>query len=549
MGRFISRRVFLGKLTMGSAGVIFLSPAAFGGAGGGSAPTADPGGEHPLTLDNPLLKDHAVIQAGVPLTVAGSARPGEEVAVLFRGLRFIAPVDASGRWQAALPPLPAGGPDSMVVSASDDGEMILRDLLVGEVWVCAGQSNMAFRLRDAEGAEEDIPRAARPELRLIKVPRRVADEPRRDLPSWCAWRVSDPESAADFSAMAYHFGVRLQEALKTPVGLILAAVGETPAEAWMPRGLLEADPDLQPILERGRKALAVHPDPDKTYEKAFAEWDHAADLAEREGRPIPGAHPKLIGPGHPWTPGGVFNGMVAPLLAHPIRGAAWCQGEAAPERAWQYRKLFRLLIRNWRASWGLGDFPFLFVQAAAFGPRREEPGEHSWAELREAQQTGLLEPNTAMVVALDCGDEHNIHPRKKKPVGERLALAAQAVAYGRRLEWSGPMFKAMTIEGRRARLSFEHTADGLRTSDARPPRGFALSGGAADFSRGNRGFHWAEARIEGHAVVLESAAVPAPAAARYAWAQNPDGNLVNSAGLPAAPFRTDDYPGITQANR
>ena len=502
-----------------------------------------------LTLANPLLQDHAVIQAGVPLPIAGTAGPGQEVAVSLRARRVAARADEAGRWQLVLPALPAGGPETMTIAAPAGASLTLRDLMIGEVWLCAGQSNMAFPLREADGAEEAIRQADRPELGLITAPRRVATEPRRDLEQGCSWRASGPESAAAFSALGYFFGARLNAELKTPVGLIMAAIGDTPAEAWLARKALESDPDYAPILDRARRALEVYPDPEKTYARAFAEWDRAADLAEREGRPIPGAHPVLIGPGHPWTPGGLFNGMIAPLLAHPIRGVAWCQGEAAPERAFQYRKLFRLLIRTWRAAWQLGDFPFLFVQAAAFGPRREQPGEHSWAELREAQQMGLREPNTAMVVALDCGDARAIHPRKKQPVGERLALAAQARVYGRDLAWSGPLFREMKIEGRQVRLLFDHAAQGLRTSDGRPPRGFALSPGAADFTRGDRGFRWAEGRIAGPEVVVESAGVPRPMAARYAWAQNPDCNLVNSAGLPAVPFRTDAYPGITDANR
>jgi sialate O-acetylesterase len=226
----------------------------------------------------------------------------------------------------------------------------------------------------------------------------------------------------------------------------------------------------------------------------------------------------------------------------------WSQGAAAPERAFQYRSLFRALIREWRRAWGVEDLPFLFVQEAAFGPRRDEPGEHSWAELREAQAMALSEPNTAMAVALDCGEAANIHPRRKIPVAERLALAARAIAYGEPLEWSGPRYRGMTVEGAGIRVRFDHAAGGLATADGAAPRGFAVSAGAGSTDAGNRGFTWAGARIEGRDVVVSSPAVPHPVAVRYAWAQNPDANLINAAGLPAAPFRSDDWPGVTVHN-
>ena len=495
-----------------------------------------------------LLTDRAVLQAGVEIPLLGAARPRTEVRVALAGQRASGVADAEGRWRMTLGPFPPGGPHTLVLDRSDEASLTLRDLLVGEVWVCAGQSNMEFPLKDAEGAKEALAGSDRPRMRLFNVAHRVCDAPRADLPGG-AWEVCGPGTAASFSAVGYFFGAHLQDELGVPVGLIEAAVGATPGEAWMPLEALAADADLQPILDRRRRSLEVYPDPQGTYEKAFAEWDRVADQAERQGRPIPGAHPKLIGPEHPWTPAGLFNGMIAPLTSYPVRGVIWYQGEAAPERAYQYRKLFRVLIRSWRQAWGRTEMPFLFVQAPAFGPRRSQPCEHSWAELREAQQMALAEANTAMAVAIDCGGEKNIHPARKKPLGDRLALAARAKAYGQEIVWSGPLFRGMAVEGSRVRLRFDHAAGGLRTSDGRPPRGFAVSGGATDFSAGNRNFVWAQARIQGNEVLVQSPRVPMPQAVRYAWAQNPDCNLVNAQGLPAAPFRTDDYPGVTVANR
>jgi len=494
-----------------------------------------------------LTSDHAVLQRNMPLPLCGAAAPGERVTIEFRGRQHRAAADTAGKWRIVLDPQESGGPDDLVISTAAGRSVTVRDVLVGEVWVCAGQSNMAFALKDATGGLAEAAQAQLPLLRLLTVPHVVADQPCNKLPP-TGWQACAPEAAASFSAVGYYFGKHLVEKLDLPVGLIQAAIGATPAESWVARTALESDGDYRPILERWRRSLACYPDPEQTYAKAFAEWDRAADTAEREGRPIPGAHPKLIGPGHSWTPSGLFNGMIAPLTAFPIRGVIWYQGAAAPERAHQYRKVFRALIRDWRRAWGQGDFPFLFVQEAAFGPKRAEPCEHSWAELREAQQMALAEPNTAMAVAVDVGAEKDIHPPDKKPVGDRLALLARSTVYHQHIPCTSPVVRAMTIDGPRVRLRFSHTYGRLLTSDSGPLKGFAISGGATDFSRGNRGFVWAEAQIEGNDIVIWSHEVARPQAVRYAWAQNPTCNLINAAGIPAAPFRTDDWPGVTVSN-
>lgn len=495
-----------------------------------------------------ILSENAVVQRGVDLPVGGSASPGERVRLTFRGHHVATVAGSEGRWRVRLGPFEAGGPDELVVETGGRAKTV-RNVLVGDVWLCAGQSNMAQALRDTEGGEAEAARAEPSGVRLFTVPRRVAAAPCEEFNGGASWAICSPDSVSGFSAVGHYFGKHLHRELGVPIGLVQAAVGATPGESWVSMSVLESDEDYGPILERWRRSLADHPDPDGAYGRAFAQWDRQADLAEREGRPIPGAHPKLIGPGHPWTPAGLFNGMIAPLTSFPIRGVIWYQGAAAPDRAFQYRKLFRALIRDWRRAWRQGDFPFLFGQEAGFGPRRAEPTEHSWAELREAQAMALAEPNTAMAVAIDLGEEKNIHPLRKKPLGDRLALAARARVYGHDVCWSGPVFRAMTREGGRLRLCFHHACGGLRTSDGRPPLGFALSGGAVGFSSGNRGFVWAQAKIEGDEVLVWSDEAPHPVAVRYAWAQNPDCNLVNAAGLPAAPFRTDAWPGVTVSNR
>lgn len=499
---------------------------------------------------NPLLlSDHAVLQRDVRLPFRGKTRPAAVIEIHFRGQKARATADRHGAWHLDLGPYPAGGPDDLTIH-TPDARLDYKNILVGDVWVCSGQSNMEMPLQKAENGPADAERAADPGLRFLTVPRRVEPVPLADLGP-ITWVESGPATAAPFSALAYYCARALRQAHpEVPLGLISASVGGTPGEAWLPRPVLDGDPLLfAPYLARWQQSLADYPDPQGLYAQAFTRWDREADQAEREGRPIPGAFPKLIGPGHPWTPAGLYNGMIAPLTTTPIRGIWWYQGAASPERAYHYRRLFRLLIRAWREAWGLGDIPFMYAQEANFGPRRTEPGEHSWAELREAQFMALAEPHTAMAVAIDLGDAKDIHPIRKAPLGERLALAVRAGALGENIPYSGPVYREHRVEGARVRIRFDHTQSGLATADGRPPVGFALSGGATDFTQGNRGFVWAEARIEGAEIVVESPAVPRPVAVRYAWAQNPDCNLINGAGLWAVPFRTDTWPGVTVQNR
>jgi len=495
-----------------------------------------------------LLSHHAVWQRDRLLPLTGTAAPGAWVSLAFRGKTYATTADRLGHWGLCVGPFAPGGPDDAVLTLGETS-ITFDNILVGDVWVCSGQSNMTMALRDCDEGDQAIASATHPNLRLMTVPRTVAEKNfSLALPPDTQWQTCSPETAAEFSALAYWFGLRLVETLDVPIGLIHASVGATPAEAWVPRYVVEGNHLFRPIITRWRQSLADFPDPEKKYEQAFKQWDHDADLAEREGRAIPGQHPKLIGPGHPWTPGGLFHGMIAPLTATPVKGVIWYQGAASPERAFQYRSLFRELIRAWR--WWFRDpaMPFIYGQEAEFGPKRDQPGEHSWAELREAQAMALAEPLTAMAVALGTGEASDIHPRRKRPLAERYALAARAVAYGQDIPYTGPLFHSMSLHERELRLHFTHTHGGLRTSDNQPPRGFTVSTGCDDFTLGNRNFVWATARIEGDDVVLHAPSVPQPVAARYAWTQNPDTNLTDATGLPASPFRTDAWPGVTVHN-
>lgn len=509
-------------------------------------------------MSTTLLSHHAVWQRDKLLSFHGTAAPGAAIALSFRDKTHTATADSRGRWGLCVGPFTHGGPDDATLTIGDVATTFT-DILVGDVWVCSGQSNMGMALKSCEGGEQAIASAGHPMLRLFTVPRTVADDAMSSplhrvthttaLPDGdYTWQRTTPQTAAGFSALAYWFGLNLTQSLNIPVGLIHASVGGTPAESWTPRYVIDSHPLLRPIIARWQQSLAAFPDPEKKYEHAFTQWDHDADLAEREGRPIPGAHPKLIGPGHIWTPTGLFNGMIAPLTSTPVKGIIWYQGTGAPERAFQYRTIFPLLICAWRWAFRDHSLPFIYGQEAEFGPKRDHPCEHSWAELREAQAMACTDINTAMAVALGTGEAADIHPKRKRPLADRFTLAARATVYGENIPYTGPVFHSMTIHGRELRLHFTHTHGGLRTSDNQPPRGFAISPGCDDFSKGHRNFVWATARIEGDDVILRAPTISTPVAARHAWAQNPDSNLTDATGLPAAPFRTDSWPGVTVNN-
>ena len=452
-----------------------------------------------------LFSDHMVLQQGMRVPVWGWADDGEEVTVTFRG-RSEKVTAKNGKWMVKLASLKAGGPDELVVQGKNKIE--LKDVLVGEVWVCSGQSNMEWPLDKAYEPASDMANSANPKLRLFLVPKTKANEPRDDVKA--QWKQAAPESVPSFSAVAYYFGRDLQKALQVPVGLIETCWGGSPAEVWMSERVLSAKPDYrQEILD--------------AYVTAVKNAE-AANPAKPQ-RPA-------------WKPGELYNGMIAPLIPYAIKGAIWYQGESNAGRAHQYRTLFPDMIRNWRHDWGQGDFTFLAVQLAPFKPIKEQPGDSDWAELREAQflATKVL-PKVGLAVITDVGDEKDIHPRKKRPVGERLALAARGIAYGERIEYSGPVYKALRVDRGKAILSFDHVGQGLEARDGEL-KGFAICGAEGKFS-------WAKAEIEKDKVIVSSPEVAQPVAVRYGWADYPVVNLWNRDGLPATPFRTDVFPMLT----
>lgn len=481
-----------------------------------------------------LISDNMVLQQGRQVAIWGWADAGEQVTVSLGEQKETATADSSGQWKVELGPLKKGGPFEMTVAGKNT--LTIHNVLVGEVWVCSGQSNMEFAVWNhgvfggAKNADQEVAAANYPLLRLFLVKKTVAGKPQSDVQG--QWVVASPTTVGSFSAVGYFFGRDLHQAMKFPVGMIASSWGGTEAEAWTSDAAIEADSDLKVVADSWRQRIADFPHVLEQYEQKLTDWEKAAEDAESSGKvaldiPAPPKDPRS----HPWRDSGLWNGMIAPLTPSAIAGVIWYQGESNAEFAYQYRKVFATMIEQWRSSWGEGDFPFLFVQLASFAPGGKYPD--AWAVLRESQDKTLALPKTGMAVAIDIGEPNDIHPKNKQEVGRRLALAAEGVAYGRKIEYVGPTFKSLHEDKGTLRLRFTHTAGGLVV---RGPSllGFEIAGEDQQFSP-------AEAKIEGNEVVLTSAHVVKPVAARYAWSNYPKCNLYNKLGLPAPPFRTDAW--------
>lgn len=486
-----------------------------------------------------LFSDNMVLQQGRRIPVWGTASPGEEIRVQVGSRSGRTVADAAGAWMVKLGSLKAGGPFEMRVTGAD-GAVTVSNVMVGDVWICSGQSNMAWTVANSDNPEAEIANANHPGIRLFTVPRTVSDTPRSDVEG--SWEVCAPETISGFSAVAYFFGRELHQTLGVPIGLINTSWGGTPSEAWTTRGRLEETPDAAPLLARWDQLLADYPKAMEAHAKRIEEWKKAAEQAKAEGKEAPRQPNAPLGPDSPHRPANLYNGMIAPLIPYAIQGAIWYQGESNAGRAYQYRSIFPAMIEDWRDAWGQGDFSFLFVQLANFKERKTEPAPSDWAELREAQTMTLSLRNTGMAVIIDIGEADDIHPRNKQDVGKRLALAALAKAHGKRVAYSGPIYSGMWIRPGKIVLRFDHKDGGLVAQGGEFLKGFEIAGADGEFV-------WADAEIRGGTVVVRADGVERPVAVRYAWADNPECNLYNGAGLPASPFRTDSWPGITAGNR
>jgi sialate O-acetylesterase len=471
-----------------------------------------------------VWSDHAVVQRARPLHLWGLARPGARLAIHFHEQSGEAVVDETGAWSVWLKPELAGGP--FILQIEGDGAVTRTDLLVGDVWLASGQSNMQFPLRGFDGAplkdgEKEIAAATVPNLRLLLVPRVGSDTPKDDVHA--GWTACTPQTAREFSAVAYFFGRAIAEKEHVPVGLIDASWGGTPADAWTSLETLASDPALLPAFAaRAQFALG------ESRRQRIAAIEREQDAALRAaGKPVT-LHewkPDEVS----WTPAALYNGMIAPLTPYSIKGFLWYQGEtnSRPERYRNYAALFPALIRDWRARFAQGELPFVYAQISSF----DSPAEH-WGVIRDAQRRALALRATAQAVTLDVGEKHNVHPADKQTVAARLAMAARGLSYGESMEYASPTLRQVTREPGALRLWFDHAA-GLHARGTL--RDFEVAGADGRFVP-------AEARIEGETVVVSSPEVTVPVDARYAWANDATGSLANGAGLPAGTFTTEETP-------
>lgn len=441
-----------------------------------------------------LFRDRAVVQRDVPLRVWGRAVAGSRVQVQFGEAKQQATADAAGNWQVVLPAFPASDRSASLVVSAGEERVVVDNVLVGDVWLCSGQSNMFFYLRQVERADEELARANYPTIRHFLVNSVVSDTPQSFVDGH--WDTCTPQAARTFTAVGYFFARELQRELRVPIGIIRATLGGSPVEGWISGPALASNPAFAVVAERWR-AMA----------------------------------PLVKGDGLRRQPSGLYNGLIAPLQPCAMKGFLWYQGEGNHERPTEYGPLFRTMITQWRADFKQPHLPFLFVQL----PGYDEPGDtthESWAWLRESQASALTLPHTGMAVTLDIGEPKEHHPKNKQDVGRRLALVALRDVYGRKVEASGPQMETAQREGTGFRVRFKHAA-GLHV-EGDPARLFLVAGS-------DRKFVPASVRAQGDTVFVSATAVPDPVALRFEWTNTPEAYLKNSAGLPAAPFRTDDW--------
>ncbi len=469
-----------------------------------------------------LFGNRMVLQRNRPLHIWGMAAPDEKVTVRFDRSRGNAVADALGRWSVYLAPHAAGGPFTLTVQGKNTVQ--LSDILVGDLWVASGQSNMQFPMqselpwaRGTRNSAAEIAAADYPRMRLMQVPITASSAPEPDIQP-TRWQRCSPASVASFSAVAYFFGRDLLRRENVPIGLIESNVGGTPAEAWTSMDALTADSGLMPVF-----AARAHMMDRQATVDLQEKQESAAAAADKAGGKTPPAPPWRPTP-EDWAPASLFNAMIAPLTPLPIRGVIWYQGESNtdPERAPMYQLLFKTMIQDWRARWGEGDFPFLFVQIANYQTT------DAWPAVREAQRRTLALANTGMAVTIGIGEPGFIHPTDKQDVGYRLSLWARDLSYGDSIEDSGPLFRQAVPEDGSMRIWFTHDASGLRARDG-SLQGFEVAGIDGQFVP-------AHAHIENDSIVAADSSVPHPLTVRYGWASAPDCTLFNGAGLPASPF-------------
>ncbi len=489
-----------------------------------------------------VLSDGMVLQQNQKVPIWGKADPGEPITVRFAGQSKSTTAAEDGEWLIKLDPMKANATAANMTIAGRN-TIELKDILVGEVWLVAGQSNMQRLLSETANGEAAIAAADHPQIRLFNVSRQVAFK--HAPPPLARWRACSPQSVKEFSAAGYYFGVELETQLHVPIGLINASYGGSQAEAWTPVEYLVTSADLKPTVDRTKIWDEERARVRVEYDEAIKKWRADADKATAAGaRPSPSpAVPDALREYR--IAASIYDGMIDPLIPFYIKGAIWYQGESNEARAQQYGILLPTMIKAWRERWGEGDFAFGIVQLPNYREPKPEPADEAWSHIREAQRRTVDNtPNTGLIVTIDIGEAHDIHPKNKLDVGKRMARWALVDVYGRKVTKSGPMFRAAWNSGSQVTIAFDQVGQGLRARDGTDLSEFAIAGV-------DRKWYWAHAKIVSkNTVQVWSESVKQPLAVRYAFNNNPrNPNLTNDTGLPAAPFRTDNWPGPTDGKR
>jgi sialate O-acetylesterase len=541
-----------------------------------------------------IFGDNMVLQRGMKVPVWGWGDVGEQVQVDFMGKTYKAITGADGKWLVKLGSYKAGGPYTMNVKGKSTS-LTYANILIGDVWVASGQSNMEFGIQTEKHGADAISKATDGLIHFFYVPMSLSLQPIADIAKQSAdspngkWLVCSPEVLANrrfawngFSAVGYYFAQQIHRSADVPVGMIGSHIGGTPAQAWISAEGLAESPAFTKYVNARQKLVdnfeadkATYPRRQTLYRDSLTIWNTEVGIAFNEsikkwdadvlqakatGQPIPvrpkPSRPVPISPGNPigngFTPANCFNGMIAPIFGYGIKGVIWYQGESNGDNladAVDYKNVFPRMINDWRKKWGQGDFPFLYMQLPNFRQAAITPSENNWPWVREAQEKTLSLAKTGMPVVIDAGDPLNIHPTNKLVPANRLVLVARHNVYGEKIVASGPVYKSMKVDGNKIIISFNEINKGLVAaslngdevvnSDSPDLKGFGIAG--ADHK-----FVWAKATIQGDKVVITADGVTNPEAVRYNWADNPPGNLYNKDGLPARPFRTDDWPALVK---
>lgn len=482
-----------------------------------------------------IFSDNAVLQADKKIPVWGWAKPGEVVTVSIGNTKASDDANGDGRWQVELGPFSAKKSVTIQVSGKNN-KLTIKNVLIGEVWLCSGQSNMAWTVSKSNNFEKEKAEAKYPQIRMFKVANNPKPTPQDQVNG--SWIVCSPETVGGFTASGYFFGRKIHKALNVPVGLINSSVGGTAVEAWTSMDVQANDPKLKSMFSPWRKMEAAYNEADAKakYEQALAKWKEKAVGARKAGKRPPRRPRAPVQPTLDRNyPSNLFNGMINPIVGYSIRGAIWYQGERnarTVETATLYRYQLPLMIKDWRTRWNQGEFPFFWVQLPNFKKRSDDPSAvTSWAVMRESMADALRVSNSGMAITIDVGEAGNIHPKNKQDVGKRLAHLALARVYEKDVADSGPLYESHQVVDNQVEVTFKYAHGGLK-SKTDVLKGFAIQDKDGKW-------HWAKAKIDGNKVIVEHPMVKEPQGVRYAFGDNPEATLYNGAGIPAGPFRTD----------